>query len=176
MTGVVAKRSRRRLISEMNQDFLTSAFRRLHSRLLAGSRRLIGDDEAADALQEAFVRLWGRRTDIREKSQAEGMLITTVRRLTIDSLRRTGKLTSKEEIPEADPPPEDTLPDLYEQVSAIIAEKLSGRDREILLRRDRDGWEFDEIAEHFGLSEGNVRLIVSRARKTVRTIYTNRHG
>ena len=160
----------------MTQDYLTSAFRRLHARLLAGSRRLVGDDEAADALQEAFVRLWGRRSAISGETQAEGMLTTTVRRLTIDSLRRYGRLAPEEEIPEADPPPDDLMPDLYSKVTAIIAEQLSERDREILLRRDRDGWEFDEIAGHFGLSEGNVRLIVSRARKTVRTIYTDRHG
>ncbi len=159
----------------MTQDFLTSAFRRLHSRLFAGSRRLVGDDEAADTLQEAFVRLWNRRLSIREESEAEGMLTTTVRRLTIDSLRRTGRLAPEDEIPDADPPPEDNAEEIYERVNAIISRQLSDRDREILLKRDRDGWEFDAIASHYDLSESNVRLIVSRARKTVRTIYNNRN-
>ncbi|MDE6855666.1 MAG: sigma-70 family RNA polymerase sigma factor, partial [Muribaculaceae bacterium] len=40
-----------------------------------------------------------------------------------------------------------------------------------LYPRDRDGWEFDEIAESFGISEANARMIVSRARKTIRSLY-----
>lgn len=159
----------------MTKDFLTSAFQRLHSRIFAGTRRYIGDDEAADALQEAFVRLWSAHPDIANLAHAEGMLTRTVRHLVIDSLRRSEKLASEKEIPEAEAPPDD-ISDIFERVNAIIANSLSERDREILLRRDRDGWEFEEIAEHFDLSEGNVRLIVSRARKTVRTIYNNKNG
>ncbi|MDE6633448.1 MAG: sigma-70 family RNA polymerase sigma factor, partial [Muribaculaceae bacterium] len=46
--------------------------------------------------------------------------------------------------------------------------------REILVHRDHDGWEFDEIASHYQISEANARMIVSRSRKTIREIYLKR--
>lgn len=53
----------------------------------------------------------------------------------------------------------------------LINGRLSEQARSVLLLRDRDEWEFDAIAEHLGLSEANVRMILSRARRTVRDLY-----
>ncbi|MDE6403386.1 MAG: hypothetical protein K2K86_06235, partial [Muribaculaceae bacterium] len=60
---------------------------------------------------------------------------------------------------------------VIDRVNEIKSLHLSERDREILLRRDRDEWSFEELAEHFNLTPANVRMIVSRARATVRNIY-----
>lgn len=65
--------------------------------------------------------------------------------------------------------------ELITEINRLIDAHLSPRDREILQRHDRDGWEFDEIADHFGISQANARMIVSRARKTIRTIYRQLH-
>ena len=65
---------------------------------------------------------------------------------------------------------------LYRKIDRIAAERLSQRDREILYHREKDGWEYDELAEMYGLSESNVRMIISRARKTLRSIYLKENG
>ena len=62
------------------------------------------------------------------------------------------------------------------EVNRLIEAHLSARDRDILRRHDRDGWDFDEIADHFGITPANARMIVSRARKTIRTLYRDRGG
>ena len=62
--------------------------------------------------------------------------------------------------------------DLYRRIDRLAGEVLSERDKQILYHREKDGWEFDELAEYYGLSESNVRLIVSRARKALRSIYS----
>ena len=165
---------------EMKNDLLTSVFQRLRPRLFSKARTALSDDEEArDVLQDAFFKLWQSRIDINRESHAEGLLVTTVRNLSIDRLRRraahptdsldgdTGTLAWDDET-EADLRQQN---EIYLTVEKLIERHLSPRDREILYLRDRDEWEFEDIAIRFDITEANARLIVARARKTIRTLY-----
>ena len=132
-------------------------------------------DDDEDALQEAFCRLWTRRADFSSQGEAEGFLTVAARNVSIDRLRR------RQTHPETDidtidrhPTTEEDNDSRLEQIAEInrlIELHLSARDRDILRRHDRDGWDFDEIADHFGITQANARMILSRARKTIRTLY-----
>ncbi len=50
----------------------------------------------------------------------------------------------------------------------IAMERLSQRDREILLLKYEHGWRYRKIAEHLGLSESAVEARLHRARKRLR--------
>ncbi|MCM1482746.1 MAG: sigma-70 family RNA polymerase sigma factor [Muribaculaceae bacterium] len=161
-------------------DFLTAAYLRLRPRLTATARHILPgeDSDVTDALQEAFCRLWGHRRNISSASHAEGALMTAVRNVCIDTLRRSHteavsdtELARMEQTSDSD----SATNELYDEVSRIISSQLNERDREILLLRDRNGYEMDAIAARFGLSEANVRLILSRARRTVRECYRNKN-
>lgn len=132
------------------------------------------DDDADDALQEAFCRIWSKRECVKGDSHAEGLLAVTARNIRIDQRRREVVHPSVE-IDEADvivPEKDDNdVREVYDRVDALVEKTLSERDRCILYLRDRDGWDFDEIGDRFGLTESNVRMIVSRARKTIRELY-----
>lgn len=161
----------------MNTEFLTEAYIKSRIRLRAIAGRILGDNGSADdMLQEAFVRLWQRRERITTESHAEGMLAVTVRNLSIDHFREShhGQFTS---IDEAEDKAEETDHDTDEAVKRVeeaICRILSVRDREILYRRERDGWEMEEIAGYYGLTEVNVRSIISRGRKAVKNYLTTR--
>lgn len=158
----------------MKRDFLTTAFERIRGRMT----RMGNDDDFSDDLQDAFCRLWSRRDAIADPSQAEGLLTVTARNIHVDNLRhrsRHPQVNVDDAMPIQDSDPgNDYTAELYEEVERIISGHLSERDRMILHLRDRNGWEFEEIAGHLGLTESNVRMILSRARKTVREIYKNR--
>lgn len=163
----------------MNKEFFISAFRHVRLRMLSRSGADADDSDREDALQEAFCRLWTRKEQISSQSEAEGFLTVTARNIRIDKTRRiqAHPEVDLEATPElADSSEEDTQTGLISEVTRLIESALSERDREILYRRDRDGWEFDAIAEQYGLSEANVRMIVSRGRKTIREIYRKRNG
>lgn len=159
-------------------DILTSVFGRLRRRLHSGAARMLSSDQAADdAIQDAFVRLWRRRDCIIGETQVEGAAVTAVRNICIDELRRRaarpqGELTDS--LPE-DSDDDDERQALFERVSALIDSELSSRDRCILIMRDRNGYDFDEIAAEFDMTESAVRVALSRARKTIRNIYRTRY-
>ena len=154
----------------MNGENFISAFKRVRLRFrLRGSISGAGDD-TEDALQDAFCRLWSRRDEISGAGHAEGLITTTVRNICIDDARRrqAHPQSDIEEVRETGTPPDDDreyADELYRKIDRIAAERLSQRDREILYHREKDGWEYDELAEMYGLSESNVRMIISRARK-----------
>lgn len=160
----------------MNNDILTSTFIRLRNQLQATARRLLADDSAADdALQDAFYKLWERRQSIVSQSQAEGLSVVTVRNTCIDALRRSSHTAeypidqAAEDVAENDGNDERT--ELYESVKAIIDSSLSEREKAVITMRDTLGMDFEDIAEELGITEANTRMILSRARKTVREIY-----
>lgn len=151
---------------------MTNAFKRIRARL---KRPDGGDDDSIDSLQDAFCRLWSNKEKITGQEQAEGMLIVTARNIRIDNLRRKARhpetgLDSMQELSTSDFS-DDDVSETFKRVDRLVRENISERDREILYRRDRDSWDFDEIAQQYGISEANVRMIVSRTRKAVRELY-----
>ncbi len=159
----------------MDREFFISAFRNVRRRLMARH-----SDDEEDALQDAFCRLWTRRDDISSQGEAEGFLTVAARNLTVDSHRR------RQAHPETDienanrfqseDDDRESISEQYNEIQRLIERNLSPRDREILLHRDQDGWEFDEIASYYEISETNARMIVSRARKTIRELYLKRQS
>lgn len=166
----------------MKEELLTSVFMRIKGRLQMTARRIVSDEAVDDALQDAFVRLWSRRSDFDSATAVEGVAVTTVRNICIDTLRRDAvrRHDDIDDNPSAAAVTDDYGDDrqerreLYGEVTELIDKELSERDRRILYLRDRDGWEMDDIALEMGISEANVRVILSRSRKIIRQIYLKR--
>lgn len=164
----------------MKTDLLTLTFQRLRPRLFQKARGVLADDEdARDVLQDVFFKLWSVRESIESERHAAGLATTTVRNLSIDRLRRkqvhpTDSISSTPELIDVpDASADDSRAETLRRVNMLIEANLSARDRQILILRDRDEWEFEEIALKFNITPANARLIVARARKTIRTLYNN---
>lgn len=158
----------------MNGEKLISAFKRVRLRFLSRIPESGDSGDVEDALQEAFCRLWTCRDRITVDSQAEGMLVKTAKNVEIDRLRRmqAHPVVGIEDAADIDDFCEMEYEDIYRRIDRLAGEVLSERDKQILYHREKDGWEFDELAEYYGLSESNVRQIVSRSRKALRSIYS----
>ncbi len=158
--------------------FLVTAYRRLQQRLRHLSRSIThNDDEADDALQDAFERLWLRRGRINSEDEAAALMTTAVRNLSIDTLRRrTANATERIDDLRADAEPAeshdaDETQERFLQVKRIVEQELSPTQQQILRMRDYEERDYEEIAQTLNLSATAVRMQLSRARKKVREIY-----
>ncbi len=130
----------------MKDELLTSVFMRIKGRLRLTAQRIVNDDAVDDALQEAFMRLWSRRSDFDSSNIIEGVAVTTVRNICLDTLRRNAvrRYDDIDETPSAVAVIDDDSEEiqaqceLYGEVSALINSQLSERDRRILYLRDRE--------------------------------------
>lgn len=157
----------------MANEQLTSTFTRLRQQLLAVAERITGNrDDAADAVQDAFVRLWQRQLD---PATTAGLAVTTVRNVSIDRQRRAQAHphVAIDERIDAAPEP-SSWPEreqMLHRVQAIIGQELTPKQRQVMQLRDVQGLPFDEVARQLGMTPEAVRVELSRARKRVREIY-----
>ena len=163
----------------MENDALTSAFMRLRQRLRNIATGILGDgDDADDALQDAFCRLWSRRERIHGSSEAEALSVTTVHNVCIDALRRqshspTVSLDENRDLHDTLDDADDTAGRemLLRSVDRIIDSRLTEQQRAIVRMRELEGMSFEAIAETLDMQPTAVRVALSRARKLIRDVY-----
>ncbi len=160
-------------------DRITTAFTALREQMLSLAERITGNhDDAADAVQDAFVKLWQQRGRFESSSHAQGAGMITGRTTSIDMARRNAYLSDVpiEQVAE----PIDDVSDndrslAYRQVRHIIDNDLSDNQRMIIDLRELQGMEFEDIANRMNMTAANVRVELSRARRRVREIYQARN-
>ena len=77
----------------MSKETLTSTFTELRKGFLRLAMRFLpSQEDADDALQEAFFRLWKQADRISSREEAEALTVVTVKNLCIDILRRRSHL------------------------------------------------------------------------------------
>ncbi len=159
-------------------DRITTAFTALREQMLSLAERITGNsDDAADAVQDAFVKLWQQRGRYESTSHAQGAGMMAVRTTSIDMARRNSH-RSDVPVEQAAEAVEEVTDDerslAYRQVRHIIDNDLSNNQRMVIDLREVQGLEYDEIAARLGTTTANVRVELSRARKRVRDIYHSR--
>lgn len=81
----------------MSKETLTSTFTELRNGFLRLAMRFLPNKEDADdALQEAFFRLWKHADQIGSREEAEALTVVTVKNLCIDTLRKKNHLPTVE--------------------------------------------------------------------------------
>lgn len=166
----------------MNEDILTATFTELRKGFLKfASRFLPSEDDASDALQDAFCRLWPRRNRIRSTKEAEALAFTTIRNLCIDQIRRE-RVPVMELDAERDAPSSESVEDriekeeLFQEVEALIRQQLSPMQQLILKKKEFEDKSIEEIAAELEMQQAAVRMQLSRARKIIRECYRKRHS
>ncbi|MBP1531632.1 MAG: RNA polymerase sigma factor [Bacteroidaceae bacterium] len=129
-------------------------------------------EEAEDLVQDVFLRLWTQRDQLPDIGNAEAYCLQLVRRRFLDLCRvrhpETSLPTDISLLPSADDLYyEAELRDQALQARRLI-DKLPERQRRIITLRDIEDRPYDEIATTTGLTQVNVRALLSRARKTIR--------
>lgn len=155
---------------------------RLRPRLRTAALRWLasapkGCDEADDVVQDTLLRLWTLRDRLDCYDNIDAVAMVTARRLAIDALRRTGCRPSERLDEDCQQASDEMMPDevadagLGEALASQLLSKLPDRQAMIVKMRHADGLEPAEIAVLTGISEGNVRTLLSRGRQRLRQLY-----
>ena len=159
-------------------DRITSAFTALREQMLSLAERITGNrDDAADAVQDAFVKLWQQRGRFESAHHAQGAGMMTVRTTSIDMARRNSHrsvVPVEQAVETVDEVTDNESSLAYQQVRKIIDNDLSRNQQMIIDMREMQGMEFEDIASRMNMTTANVRVELSRARKRVREIYQAR--
>ncbi len=134
-------------------------------------RILVSTDEAEDALQEVFLKLWKGKESINNYKSPEAFAITMTKNYCLDRLK--SKQASNLKIVHNNFQTSENLEmamEANDSVSLVfkIMEDLPEQQKIILQLRDVEQFEFSEIAQIIDSNEAAIRVTLSRARKTVR--------
>lgn len=131
---------------------------------------LESEEEARDAVQDAFVKLWNDRETLGDVNSPKAYAIRLVKNLCIDRIRRQ-RLEFPEELPErVSPEGQDDEIDQKERLNMVMEaiKSLPDRQREILWLRTVEDLSYDEISERLGMTPLTLRVLLSRARSKIK--------
>lgn len=163
------------MISEMDQvefrDIMMQAYpqmRQMALRLLSNNA-----DDVADVIQDAALSLWKNLSSFENASNKVSYAIGTVRMKSLSRISDNHDIITQ-----------DTLPDIVgdseyddndnQQYLTTLLSSLPEAQANIVKLNVIQGFSASEIAELTGLSHANVRQLLSRARRTLKTLYTRK--
>lgn len=157
-----------------SKEFKSSLIVPLKDKLYRFARQITQHDgEAQDIVQEVFIRLWERRSVLKQYKNVEALAMVIAKNLSLDFLKTSRSKTI--ELGEAGGYSVDSrTPEFYaemkdttETVTNII-NTLPQQQKMVIHLRDVEEMEVEEIAEITRMNVNSIRVNLSRARKTVR--------
>lgn len=136
---------------------------------------ICGDSvEAEDIVQDVFERVWRARDKVLSSTYPKAYICRIAHNLAIDRERikkRRQTFSVNDEITTNDITISAELSDIASITQQAIA-SLPEKQRLAIHLRDVEGYEIEEIAEVLETDETNVRMNLSRARKSIRETIT----
>ncbi len=134
-------------------------------------RLLVSSDEAEDAVQEVFLKLWKGRDKIDNYRSPEAFAITMTKNYCLDRLK--SKQASNLKIVHNNYKNSENIERTIEGNEGVelvtkIMETLPEKQKMIMQLRDIEQFEFAEISQMLEINETAIRVALSRARKVVR--------
>ncbi len=155
----------------MTDDNFVRSYVPLRSRVLRVCTQLLGGDpEGEDACQEVFLKLWEQRHRLGEVANPQAFIVRVARNYCLDRLRgRQHTLELTEALAAEVEDREEILvrEEVYEAIHRW-SEALPEPQRTIFEGVHYQARTTHDLATATGLSEGNVRVILSRLRKAIR--------
>ena len=134
---------------------------------------LESEEDAEDAVQELYLKLWAARSGLSGVQNPSAYGISMLKNICIDRIRK--RMVRKAEPLDKVPHPEDahaeSRTDIKDALRYLLEEmeKLPDKQRVVLRMRAVEGLEYEDIARRTGLSEVYIRVLVTMARKTLRS-------
>jgi RNA polymerase sigma-70 factor (ECF subfamily) len=151
------------LVLQLNRNLYGYAFRILHNQ-----------EEAEDAVQEVFIKLWKLGDKLNNYNSIGALAITMIKNFCIDQLRKR-KHQIQEEVDRQDQIKSDNASpfEIMEskessEILHNIINSLPDIYKDVIQLREIDGLSYEEIADKTAQNINTLRVTLSRARKMIR--------
>ncbi|WP_310994160.1 RNA polymerase sigma factor [Aequorivita marina] len=164
----------------MNKTEFTNLVLPIKDKLYRLAKRiLVSKDEADDAVQEVFLKLWKGREKITNYKSPEAYAMTMTKNYCLDRLK--SKQASNLKIIHSNYRTSENIEKKIEANDGVelvfkIIETLPEQQKIVLQLRDVEQFEFAEIAKMLDSNETAVRVSLSRARKAVRNAMIKKYN
>lgn len=165
----------------MNQsDFLNSVLPFKDKVFRLAKRLLVSFEEAEDATQELYFKLWKNKEKLAEYKNIEAFAMTMTKNYCYDRLK--SKQASNLTLVHSNYKENDTALDkkleYQDSVSQVhrLIEKLPEQQKLVIQLRDIEQYDYEEIGKMLDLNPTAVRVALSRARKTIREKLIKQHN
>jgi RNA polymerase sigma-70 factor (ECF subfamily) len=159
----------------MDAEIFKKVFLPYHKKLYRIAYRFLENQaDAEDMVQETYIKLWQTREELESLINPESFAVTLLKNNCLDFLRKVKPDFSR--IQEVNIPEMDSLAgqienrDQLEHIQ-IIMSQLPVQQKQIIQLKIWDNLPDEEIEKQTGLKKGNIKVIVSRARKTIKELY-----
>jgi RNA polymerase sigma-70 factor (ECF subfamily) len=153
-------------MGSLSEDQVKEAYRRYFPIIVRKSGRMLRDSsEAQDLAQEAFLRLWRSRLDLRDAAATTAWLYKTCTRLALDRLRSNERpAEGTAELADAIASPEAGADDRSHHRALLreIIDRFPAAELEAAVLSRVDGLNHQEIGDVLGISERTVRRLLAR--------------
>ncbi len=165
---------------DMSLEDFTHLILPIKNKLFRFSLRIVGNvAEAEDVVQEVFIKVWNKRSDLANYSNIEAWCMTLTKNLSIDKLRskhrKADSFKDGFDVPSAksdDPYHQTTYNDTFERIQNMLSD-LPEKQRMVMQLRDIEGLAYQEIADALNISLQQVKVNLFRARQQIRVQLVN---
>lgn len=152
----------KRIWIPLNPSFYKVAFHFLES-----------EDEAKDAVQDLYIKLWNSKDSLDHILNPRAYGLTLLRNICIDRLRQLQSHRNEKVTPETAATAEsDSVTIGKEEVRRLnqALDRLPRQYSEVIRYRFFKDMEIKDISRITGLSQVNIRVMISRARQTLKIL------
>ena len=159
------------------QEFKERVLPVSHSLYQLALRILKNEHDAEDVVQEIYMKLWDKRSELANIINIEAFTFRMTRNLCLDKLKRlkpqyyddreAGAFRYDGHDPAPNPEGSLEMKDTMEMVNHMIG-SLPEQQRTLLQLRDIEGLDYGEISDITGMEINVIRVNISRARKKLR--------
>jgi len=143
-------------------------------------RLLVSTEEAEDATQELFFKLWKNKGKLTKYKSVEAFAMTMTKNYCFDRLKskQASNLTLIHSNYKENGTSLQKKIELKDSVSLVhrLIDELPEQQKLIIQLRDVEEYEFDEIAKMLTMKPTAVRVSLSRARKTIKEQLIKQHN
>jgi len=166
----------------MNAEEFKRLYYPFHPKLYRIAFALLNNaDDAKDILQDTYYKLWDRQAELINVLQPEAFCVRLVNNLCLDFLRAPRNRLDNESVESVNvttgTTPENELEskEKIHQIETLI-EQLPEKQRIVIQMRGCGDCSLEEIEAATGESAANVRVLLSRARKTLKSMLANNNS